>query len=99
MCRAKRSPKFQSRARYDGRVKILKPRRIAATFALNLKPIGDRAEFQDRSIREAVRHRSIRKAAPIDPFAAPRAEILDRFEGYKQRNAAIRTRGFDGTGR
>lgn len=29
--------KFQSRARYDGRVKILKLRRIAAAVALNLK--------------------------------------------------------------
>ena len=91
--------KFQSRARYDGRVKILKLRRIAAAVALNLKPIGGRAKFQDRSIREAVRNQSIRKAALIDLFAAPHAEILEQIGECKERDAIVRTRGFDGAGR
>ena len=45
VCREPCLLKFQSRARYDARFKILKLRRITAVFALNLKPIGDRAEF------------------------------------------------------
>lgn len=73
--------KFQSRARYDGCVKILKLRRIAAAVALNLKPIGGRAKFQDRSIREAVRNQSIRKATSIGFFAAPRVEIFEQIWG------------------
>ena len=36
---------FKVEARYDGCVKILKLRRITAAIALNLKPIGGRAEF------------------------------------------------------
>ncbi len=55
--------------------------------------------ISDRSIREAVRHRSIRKAAPISFFAAPHAEILEQIGEYKQRDATVRTRDFDGAGR
>lgn len=55
--------------------------------------------ISDRSIRKAVHHRSIRKAASIGFFAAPHAEILKQIGEYKQRDAIVRTRGFDGAWR
>ena len=70
-----------------------------AAIALNLKIDRRSREISDRSIREAVRHRSIRKAAPIDLFAASHAEILEQIEGCKQKDAIVRTRGFDGAWR
>ena len=90
--------KFQSRARYDGRVKILKLRRITAAVALNLKT--------DRRARN-FRIDLFAEPRIIDLFAEPcpwifsqrRVPKFSTFGEYKQRNATVRTRGFDGAGR
>ncbi len=54
--------------------------------------------FRIDPFREAVRNRSIRKAAPID-FLQRRVPKFSRFGDYKERDAVVHTRNFDGAGR
>lgn len=61
--------KIQSLAHYDACVKILKPRRIAAAVALNLK-----TDCRARNFRIDP----FAKLCVIDLFAKARAEILEQ---------------------
>ena len=91
--------KFQSRARYDACVKILKARRIAAAIALNLKTDRRARNFRIDLFAKLCVINLFAKARVIDLFAKTHVEILSRFGGCKQRDATVRTGGFDGAGR
>ena len=64
--------KFQSRARYDARVKILKARRITAAVALNLKTDCRARNFRIDPFAKLCVIDLFAKARVIALFAAPR---------------------------
>ena len=61
--------------------------------------MGGRADFQIDLFAKLCVIDLFAKAASIDFFAAPHAEILEKIGEYKQKDAIVRTRGFDGAWR